>query len=167
VVVSAGGNAILGTMPWVGMVIGAALILMGLSMLAGRTLYTGIFGRFARRIGDPRAMGLRGFFLFGLAYGLASLSCTLPVFLAVMGSSLTAGSIAAGAGRFLSYGLGMASILLILTLALAFFKGGVIFRLRKATPYVQPISAALLVVAGAYIVFYWWPVLLGGPSPAG
>ena len=167
VLVSAGGSAILGTMPWVGMVIGAALILMGLSMLAGRTLYTGVFERFAGRIGDPKAMSVRGFFLFGLAYGLASLSCTLPVFLAVMGSSLTAGSIAAGAGRFLSYGLGMASVLLILTLALAFFKGGVIFRLRKATPYVQPISAALLVVAGAYIVFYWWPVLMGGPSPAG
>ena len=167
VLVSAGGSAILGTMPWVGMVIGAALILMGLSMLAGRTLYTGIFGRFAGRIGDPKAMGVRGFFLFGLAYGLASLSCTLPVFLAVMGSSLTTGSIAAGAGRFLSYGLGMASVLLVLTLALAFFKGGVISRLRKATPYVQPISAALLVVAGAYIIFYWWPVLMGEPSPAG
>ena len=167
VLVSAGGSAILGTMPWVGMVIGAALILMGLSMLAGRTLYTGIFGRFAGRIVDPKAMGVRGFFLFGLAYGLASLSCTLPVFLAVMGSSLTTGSIAAGAGRFLSYGLGMASVLLVLTLALAFFKGGVISRLRKATPYVQPISAALLVVAGAYIIFYWWPVLMGGPSPAG
>ena len=167
VLVSAGGSAILGTMPWVGMVIGAALILMGLSMLAGRTLYTGIFGRFAGRIGDPKAMGVRGFFLFGLAYGLASLSCTLPVFLAVMGSSLTTGSIAAGAGRFLSYGLGMASVLLVLTLALAFFKGGVISRLRKATPYVQPISAALLVVAGAYIIFYWWPVLIGGPAPAG
>jgi len=167
VVVSAGGSAILGTMPWVGTVIGAALVLMGLWMLAGRTLYTSIFERFAGRIGDPRAMSVRGFFLFGLAYGLASLSCTLPVFLAVMGGSLTAGSFSAGAGRFLSYGLGMTSVLLVLTLALAFFKGGVISRLRKATSYVQPISAALLVVAGAYIIFYWWPVLMGGPSPVG
>ena len=167
VVVSAGGSAILGTMPWVGAVIGGALILMGLWILAGRMLYTSIFERFAGRIGDPRAMSVRGFFLFGLAYGLASLSCTLPVFLAVMGGSLTAGSFAAGAGRFFSYGLGMASVLLVLTLALAFFKGGMISRLRMATPYVQPISAALLMVAGAYIIVYWWPVLMGGPSPAG
>ncbi len=159
VVVSAGGSAILGTMPWVGMVIGAALILIGLWMLAGRTLYTGIFERFAMRIGDPKAMSVRGFFLFGLAYGLASLSCTLPVFLAVMGSSLTARSLAAGAGQLVSYGSGMTSVLLALTPALALFKGGVIFRLRSVTPYVQPISAALLVVAGAYIIFYWWPVL--------
>jgi cytochrome c biogenesis protein CcdA len=154
-------------MPWVGAVIGAALVVMGLWMLAGRTLYTGIFERLAARIGDPKAMGVRGFFLFGLAYGLASLSCTLPVFLAVMGGSLTAGSFAAGAGRFLGYGLGMASVLLVLTLALALFKGGVISRLRGVTRYVQPISAALLVVAGAYIIFYWWPVLVGGSSPVG
>ena len=167
VVVSAGGSAILGAMPWVGAVIGAALILMGLWMLAGRTLYTGVFERLAGRLGDPKSMSVRGFFLFGLAYGLASLSCTMPVFLAVMGGSLTAGSFAAGAGRFLGYGLGMASVLLILTLALAFFKGGVISRLRSVTRYVQPISAALLVLAGAYIVFYWWPVLVGGSSPVG
>ncbi len=167
VIVAAGGSAILGVMPWLGTVIGGALILMGLWVLAGRTLYTGVFERLARRIGDPRAMSVRGFFLFGLAYGLASLSCTLPVFLAVMGSSLTAGNFLAAAGQFVSYGLGMTSVILILTLALTLFKEGVISRLRKVTPYVQPISAALLVLAGGYIVFYWWPVLIGGSAPAG
>jgi len=167
VVVSAGGGVILGTMPWVGTVIGAALVLMGLLMLAGRTLYTGLFERLAGRIGDPKEMSVQGFFLFGLAYGLASLSCTLPVFLAVMGGGLTAGSFASGAGQFASYGLGMASVLLVLTLALAFFKAGVISRLRGVVPYVQTVSAVLLVLAGGYIIFYWWPVLVGGPAPAG
>lgn len=167
VIVSAGGGAILGTMPWVGVVIGVALILMGLWMLAGRSLYAGAFERFAQRVGDPKSMSIRGFFLFGLAYGLASLSCTLPVFLAVMGSSLAAGGFAASAGQFVSYGLGMTSVLLALTLALALFKGGVVSRLRSITPYVQPISAALLVLAGGYIIYYWWPVLAGGASPLG
>jgi len=55
----------------------------------------------------------------------------------------------------------MTSVLLVLTLALALLKGGVISRLRSVTPYVQLLSAALLVVAGAYIIFYWWPVLAG------
>lgn len=162
IVVAAGGSALLGAMPWVGAVIGAALVLMGLWMLAGRTLYTGVFERLAGRIGDPQSISVRGFFLFGLAYGLASLSCTLPVFLAVMGSSLTAASFLSGASRFVSYGLGMASVLLVLSLALAFFKSGVVARLRGAVAYVRVLSAGLLVVAGAYIVFYWWPVLAGG-----
>ena len=159
VAVSAGGNAILGAMPWVGAVIGAVLVLMGIWMFAGRGLYTGVFERFAERVGDPKAMGVRGFFLFGLAYGLASLSCTLPVFLAVIGSSITTGSFASGAGQFLSYGLGMASVLLTLTLALAFFKQGMVLWFRKTAPYVQLASAILLVLAGGYIIYYWWPSL--------
>lgn len=159
VVVAAGGSAILGSMPWVGAVIGAGLVLMGLWMLAGRTFYAGLFERLAARVGDPAAMGPRGFFLFGLAYGLASLSCTLPVFLAVVGGGLAAGSFAAGAGQFAGYALGMTSVLLTLTLGLALLKGGVVSRLRGVVPYVQVASAVLLVLAGSYIVLYWWPVL--------
>lgn len=167
VIVSAGGSAILSTMPWVGALIGAFLVLMGLWLLAGRTVYTGVFERFAERVGDPKEMSVRGFFLFGLAYGLASLSCTLPVFLAVMGSSLTAGSFTAGAGQFLLYGLGMTAVLIALTLALALFKEGVVSRMRQFIPYVQTISAVLLVVAGGYIIYYWLPVLTGGAAPVG
>lgn len=160
-VIAAGGSAILGTMPWIGVAIGAALISLGLWLLAGRTVYTAAFERVAERIGDPKDMSIRGFFLFGLAYGLASLSCTLPVFLAVMGSSLTAGSFASGTGQFVSYGLGMTSVLIALTLALALFKAGLISRLRRSLPYVQVVSAGLLVVAGVYVIYYWWPVIAG------
>ena len=159
VVVSAGGNAILGVMPWVAAVIGAVLVLMGVWMFTGWGLYTGVFERFAERIGDPKAMSVRSFFLFGLVYGLASLSCTLPVFLAVIGSSVAAGSFASGAIQLLSYGLGMASVLLTLTLALAFFKQGMVLWFRKTVPYVQLASAVLLMVAGGYIIYYWWPSL--------
>ncbi len=142
-------------MPALGIVIGGALVLIGLWMLAGRTLYTGVFERLAGRIGNPAKVSARGFFLFGLAYGAASLSCTLPVFLAVIGSSLAAGSFLAGAGQFFSFGLGMAAVLMALTLALAFFKQGLVKWLRSAVPYVQLASAVLLVLAGAYIIYYW------------
>jgi cytochrome c biogenesis protein CcdA len=153
--ISLGGNALLAAMPALGIVIGGVLILIGLWMLAGRTLYTGVFERLASRVGDPGTVSTRGFFLFGLAYGAASLSCTLPVFLAVIGSSLAAGGVLAGAGQFLSFGLGMAAVLMVLTLALAFFKQGLLKWLRAAVPYVRLASAVLLVLAGAYIIYYW------------
>ncbi len=153
--ISAGGSALLAVMPALGIVIGAVLVLIGLWMLAGRTLYTGVFERLAGRIGDPGTVSVRGFFLFGLAYGAASLSCTLPVFLAVIGSSLATGGVLAGAGQFVSFGLGMAAVLMMLTLALAFFKQGLVKWLRGAVPYVQLASAVLLVLAGAYIIYYW------------
>lgn len=154
-VISAGGNVLLAAMPVLGMVIGGALVLIGLWMLAGRTFYTGAFERLAGRIGNPGKVSTRSFFLFGLAYGAASLSCTLPVFLAVIGSSVVAGSYLAGTGQFLSFGFGMAAVLMALTLALAFFKQGLVKWLRGAVPYVQLASAVLLVLAGVYIIYYW------------
>ena len=161
-VISAGGSALLGAMPSLGIVIGGILVLTGLWMLAGRALHAGVFERFAGRVGDPRQVSVPGFFLFGLAYGAASLSCTLPAFLAVVGSSLASGGVLAGAGRFFSFGLGMAAVLVTLTLALAFFKQGLVKWLRKAVPYVQVASAVLLVLAGAYVIFYWFSSGSGG-----
>ena len=154
-VISAGGTLLLDVMPALGIVIGGILILVGLWMLAGRTFHKGTFERFAERVGDPRDVSVRGFFLFGLAYGAASLSCTLPAFLAVVGTSLASAGVLAGAGRFLGFGLGMAAVLVTLTLALALFKQGLLRWLRKAVPYVQLVSAVLLVLAGVYVIFYW------------
>jgi cytochrome c-type biogenesis protein len=161
-IISAGGSALIGMMPSLGIVIGGVLVLMGLWMLAGQTLNAGIFERFAGRVGDPTNVSVRGFFLFGLAYGAASLSCTLPAFLAVVGSSLASGGVLAGVGRFFGFGLGMAALLVTLTLALAFFKQGLVKWLRRAVPYVRLASAILLVLAGAYVIFYWLSSGSGG-----
>ena len=164
-VISAGGNALLTAMPWIAVLIGGVLILLGLWMLAGRSLYFSVFERFASRVGDPGNVSMRGFFLFGLAYGAASLSCTLPVFLAVIGGGISAGGFFSGVERFFGYGLGMASVFLALTVALALFKQGVVTKLKAAVPYVQTASAVLLVLAGGYMIFYWWSSLGGGLSP--
>ena len=156
-VISAGGRALIGAMPVLGVLVGEALVVLGVWMLlAGRAPYTAALGRLATRLGDPRKVGVRGFFLFGLAYGAASLGCTLPAFLAVVGSGIAAGGVVAGTVRFLGYGLGMASVLVALTAVLAFFKEGLVKWLRGALPYVQMASALLLILAGAYVVFYWW-----------
>jgi cytochrome c-type biogenesis protein len=165
VIVSAGGAAILGAMPVLGVLIGTALVLLGLWMLAGRTLYAGAFERFAGRMGDPKDVSLRGFFLFGLAYGVGSLSCTLPVFLVVLGTGMASGGFLSGAGQFLVFGLGMAAVLVTLTLALALFKQGLVSRLRGAMPYVRLASGALLVLAGAYVIYYWWSAQSGAVLP--
>ncbi len=165
-VISAGGSVLLRVMPSLGIVIGGVLVLVGLWMLAGRTLYASAFERLSGRVGDPRTVSVPGFFLFGLAYGAASLSCTLPAFLAVVGSSLASDGILAGAARFLGFGLGMAAVLMTLTLALAFFKQGLVRWLRRAVPYVRLASAVLLVLAGAYVIFYWLSSGSGGVLPA-
>jgi cytochrome c biogenesis protein CcdA len=86
ILISAGATLLVDVMPALGIVIGGLLVLSGLWMLAARTPHAGVFGRLAGQLGDPGTVGVPGFFMFGLAYEAASLSCTLPVFLAVVGS---------------------------------------------------------------------------------
>ncbi len=164
--ISAGGGALLGVMPVLAVFIGIALILLGLWTFAGRTLYIGVFERLANRLGDPTNVSARGFFLFGLAYGAASLSCTLPVFLVVVGGGISSDGFTAGVGQFLGYGLGMASVLVVLTLALALFKQGLVKRIKSVVPYTRLASAVLLMLAGVYMILYWAssPVLSGVPG---
>jgi len=88
--------------------------------------------RLAKRIGDPRDVSARGFFLFGIAFGAASLSCTLPIFLTVVGSAFTADGTGAGLAQFLSYALGMGSVVLALTVTAALAREGLLVgRIRR------------------------------------
>ena len=142
-------------LPWLGLGIGTLLVLVGAWLLGGGKLYTGFATQAAARIGDPRDVSMRGYFLFGISYGTASLSCTLPIFLTVVGTTFAASTIATSFGQFFLYSLGMGTIILALTLGMAFFKGAMVGGLRKALPYIQPVSTWMLILAGSYIVFYW------------
>lgn len=155
-IVSAGGSFLMGAMPWLAVVVGFGLIFLGVWMLMGRKLSFHFFLAAAGKISDPRKMSTLGFFLFGLAFGATSLSCTLPIFLMVVGSSIATGDFSGGLLHFVSYILGMGSVMLILTMGIAVVKEGVVVgALRKTLPYVQKISALLLLIAGTYIVYYW------------
>jgi cytochrome c-type biogenesis protein len=156
VLVSAGGAFLVGIMPWVSIVVGAVLILLGFWLLFGNHFSLGFMLQFAAKIGDPRQMTLKGFFLFGVAFGATSLSCTLPIFLVVVGSSLTAGDFFNGLFQFFAYIMGMGLVLLILTLGIAFVKEGVVVgAMRRVMPYIQKFSAVLIIFAGTYIIYYW------------
>jgi cytochrome c-type biogenesis protein len=155
IVVAAGGHALLGAMPWVGFTIGVVLSVVGLWMLAGRTFYASFFQRIVGRLGSPKVATPKGFFLFGLGYGAASLSCTLPVFLLVVGNGIAAGGFLPAMARFMGYALGMASVIVTLTLALALFKGGLVARLGRVMRHMRLASAILLLGAGVYLILYW------------
>ena len=154
IVLSAGLTTIRSVIPWLGLIIGVVLTFAGAWVLLGGKLNIGAFSRAASHMGDARKTNLRGYFLFGLSYGTASLSCTLPIFIAVVGFGTTTSFLSA-LGQFIIYGLGMGTVILVLTLGMAVFKGAMVGGLRKALPYIQPVSAAIMLLAGSYIVFYW------------
>lgn len=154
-------RAVVGALPWLGLLVGVALLLAGGLLLAGVSPSSGAGARRAGQLGGAaHAAGFRGYLAYGLAYGLASLSCTLPIFLAVTGTALATGGFGAMAAQFLLYALGMGSVLTTLALAAALVKSAPVAGMRRAGRYMEPASALLLLLAGAYIVYYW--LTLGG-----
>jgi cytochrome c biogenesis protein CcdA len=160
VAIGGGARAVVNIIPWLGLAIGVLLVIAGAWLLGGGKLYSGFAAQAASRVGSPGQIGTRGYFFFGISYGTASLNCTLPIFLAVVGSSLAVDGLLAALGQFVLYALGMGLVIMFLTLALALFKGATVGALRKALPYVQPVSAGLMILAGSYIAFYW--LTIGG-----
>lgn len=155
VLIAATGRLVVTLVPWAALGIGAILVALGIGMVRGHHLSANFAARIAGRLGDPGTVSVKGFFIFGIAYATASLSCTLPIFLTVVGGSLTVTGFAASAAQFVSYALGMGLVVLALTIGLAAFKGAAVGTLRRALPYAERVSALLMIVAGSYIVYYW------------
>jgi len=149
--------------PYLGVATGIGLIAVAVWMWLGGSIYARFGEQLSHRLTPGSGSNLRGYVAFGVAFGLASLSCTLPIFLAVLGSSLTLGSLPAMVGQLLLFAMGMGSFVLALTLSMALFQGALVARARSALGIVTPLSVGLMWVAGAYIVYYW--LTLGGLLP--
>lgn len=147
---------VVAALPYIGLAVGILLVGAGAYMAGGGKIYTSLAQRAASRIGDPGQSNVPGYVLFGVSYGLASLSCTLPLFLAVLGVGAgLSSSFLETLGQFVLYAAGMGSVIMVLTLGMAVARTVLIRWMRKALPYVGVVGAWLMVVAGTYIVFYW------------
>ncbi|MFQ5408963.1 MAG: cytochrome c biogenesis CcdA family protein [Anaerolineales bacterium] len=150
VVISAGLQAIVQAMPFLSIAVGVGLAGLGLWLLFGGALPISVpVPNFNVRARNPKSV-----FLYGLAYGTASLSCTLPVFLAVIGGSLAVGSPGAALAMFGGYGAGMAVVLMAVVVSVALVKGAIVERVQSLLPYVHRLGAGLLVIAGGYLIWY-------------
>jgi len=157
--VGAGGSAITNLFPIVGLSVGVVLIGVGVYRLGGGLLYTAAPEQLSARMGAG-STGPKGYLLFGLTYGIASLSCTLPIFLAVLGGSLATSSISSTLAQMVLYGLGMGLVITMLTIAVALFRESMQRWMKSAMRWVEPIGTMFLFVAGIYIVYYW--LTIGG-----
>lgn len=146
--------------PWLALAVGGGLILLGVAMLRG----------FELKVGLPRAgrastvRSYRNIFVFGTSYAVASLSCTLPVFLTLIATQFSRRSFAEGLLLFAVYAAGMATVLLAVTIILALGKQSLVTRLRGAGAHINRISGALLVIAGVWIVWFWTTSLTSGAA---
>ncbi len=148
--INAGLSSVYGAMPWLTLVVGTALMALGVAMLSGRRLKVAL--PHLDRGGTSRRFG--SMVLFGASYAIASLSCTLPIFLSVVANTAERANAASGALAFVAYAAGMSVVLTVLTLALALARESMVRRLRRALRYADRVAGVLLVAVGIYLLYY-------------
>lgn len=152
-VVSALGSVIARFVPWIGLAVGVSVAAVGLMMFFRPSLNPML--PVANPAGDfVRPQGRSSFVVFGAGYGLASLGCTLPIFLVVTAQALAAGGFVPGLVIFFAYALGMGSVLLALSVAAGTGSGLLVRFLRRFVPFVRWVGAAGMVAAGGYLIYY-------------
>ena len=127
-VISPVAGALYRVLPWFTVGFGALLVLVAVWLLAGRQLPS--FG--LRPVRGPKVRRSAGsMVLFGAAYALASLSCTIAPFLAIVVSSFRAGSVLHGVGLFVAYATGMGLLVGVAALAVALSRPTALAGLRR------------------------------------
>jgi cytochrome c-type biogenesis protein len=139
-------------LPWVTIVLGLGLIPLGVMLLRGRSLNVTL-PTFSRGTRDRELMSV---FVFGVSYALVSLSCTIPLFIAVVSTTFTTSNFVSGLATYVAYALGMGVVLVALTVALALARQSLVRSVRRVLPYIYKISGVLLLVAGVYVAYYGW-----------
>ncbi len=136
--------------PWLTIAVGIGIFALGIALLFG----------FEMRLALPhlerggRERTLPSMFLFGVSYAVASLSCTLPVFLTVVAGTFSRSNTLSGIAMYVAFALGMGLVLTVLTVTLAVARQSLVKGLRSSLPLINRISGALLIVAGAYFTWY-------------
>jgi cytochrome c biogenesis protein CcdA len=111
-------------LPWITIGVGLLLVALGGWLLAGRQL-PGLTMPGQSR-GPVVRRSLPSMAVFGAAYAVASLSCTIGPFLVIVATSFRAGSTITGIGLFLAYAAGMGLTVAVAAVAVALARDGLL-----------------------------------------
>ena len=158
-----GATKIVTLIPFAGIALGVALVVFGIATLLGRKISMTI----ANPVKPGQTKQPKTMFVFGLGYGIASLGCTLPVFLAVVGASLATQGTGSALIVLAAYGVGMAIMLILFSTGAALVRDGLVRGVRKVMPYMHRITGTMLTLAGVYLTYYWARVKFGSAATLG
>ena len=132
-------------------------------MILGVAMLAGYRPRFATPHLDAggRTRSVGSMFVYGIAYAVASLGCTMPLFLPTVFGTGRREGFAAGVANAVFYGAGMGLVVIALTVSLAGANQLLLGALRSAMRYVDLIAAAFLVLSGVYLLYYFAVVDVG------
>lgn len=150
------GGTLVAVFPWIASALGAGLIGLGTAMLLGKRIPTlfRLDARLQRKLSGQRRGGLGFYVSYGAGYGLASISCTLPLFLAVIVQGAFSRGALNGLLHFAAYGLAMTLAMLSMTVTVAVFRQAVARPLLAAMRWLQQVTPFVMMAAGAYLIYY-------------
>ncbi len=132
------------------LIVGIILIIMGIVMLLGIDL------KLPFKIKkSAKGKGYKSLFIYGALYALAAAGCTAPIFISVMIRAFVSSTFVNGLLVFLSYAFGLGILLIIVTILIASAKEVMITKMKKIMPYVQKIGAAVLIIVGIWLIYYY------------
>jgi cytochrome c biogenesis protein CcdA len=137
---------------YVALVIGIALVILGIAMLFGYRLPLST----PKLDAGGKDRTVWSMFLFGVAYAVASIGCTIGPFTATVLGTITTDGFAKGLVAILLYAFAMSLVVTALTVSLALAQGGMLKVLRGSMKYVEMASAVVMILAGLYLAWYWW-----------
>jgi len=136
--------------PWATIVIGIGLVALGAATLRGR----GLKLRVPTLDRGGRTTGLVSMFLYGVSYAVASLTCTIGIFIAIIVNAFSRTDFVSGVAVLVTYALGMGLVITALTVAIALASDSVVRVLRRGMRHADRVAAAMMVVVGAYVAWY-------------
>ncbi len=134
--------------------IGIVLVIGGARMLTGWT------PKFALpQIGGVQTKTFRATVIYGVAYAVASIGCTIGFLTTAVFGSIALHGFISGVFSILLYGLGMAMLVTALTVSLAFAKTGIVTMIKNRLHIVQRLGAIFVTITGIYLVLYWYAAI--------
>jgi cytochrome c-type biogenesis protein len=137
---------------WISLGIGLALIVLGVAMIFGFRLP---FTTPKLDVGK-RDRTVRSMFVFGIAYAVASIGCTLPLFGSVVLGTVTTDGVLRGVVAIGFYGIGMGLIVTGLTVSLAMANTALLTLLRKGMVVFEYAAGVFVLLGGVYLSWYWY-----------
>lgn len=138
----------------------AALVIGIMLLFAGLRMIGGWMPRFVM----PQIVGnqnktFRAMALYGVAYAVASIGCTIGFLTTAVFGSIVLNGFVSGVVSILLYGLGMALLVTALTVSLAFAKTGLITIIRGRLHLIERLAAIFVTFTGVYLIWYWYAAI--------
>ena len=152
---------------WISRIGGVIVLVLGLHVLGllrvpGLDRDTRLLGK----LSGGRRLGRAGTFLVGMAFGAGWTPCIGPVLAGILALAATTGSLSEGMALLAVYSAGLAVPFMLATLALGRFLTAS-RRFRRAMPWVERASGALLVVVALLLLTGSLEMLSGWTSRLG